>query len=120
MMLSRILEALDPIIAELLMTLIVTYFGWVIRTFFKSAESQRNLHKALETGVDFASDLLMEYLLGTMSKEEVKTAAISRVVNYVNSSVPDAKKQLKASEIQIHRMATAYVNKRIIQESKGK
>lgn len=110
---DKVLDVLDPYIAEIIFTVLTTYFGWAIRLFFASKASQDNLHLALETGVDLVTDRLADAINGGSIFKGTQSNAIAEVVAYVKGSVPGSIKTLKASERQLEKMAKAKINGRV-------
>ena len=108
-MLDRVLDTLDPHIAELIWTALLTYFGWVFRWIARTKESRDALHRALQTGVDLATDAIVAAILANPAGIAADRLA-GQVVSYVRGSVPDALKWLLPSEAQLIKMAEAKLN----------
>lgn len=110
---EQLMVHLNGLIVEILFSLIGTYGAWFFRNIFTTRESQEHLHKALATGVNYASAYLLEWAKTQSFKsmdQKVLDDAASKVVEYVKSSVPDAIHRLKASDDHLSLMAKAYVN----------
>lgn len=95
-MLDTILDRLDPIIAEAIIILIGARFGWIFTVLFRTKAAQDNLHRAIESGIDWATDEIAQ-LLNSGGEEEAKRIAVDKVVSHVEASVPDSLKILKAN-----------------------
>lgn len=92
-MLDQIFDYLDPHIAEAIWTLIGTYFGWVFRWVLRTRESRDALHRAIQTGIDKVTDLLVIAILNHPLGFTVDRF-IGTVADHVFDSVPDALKFL--------------------------
>lgn len=111
-MIDNIVDFMDPHIAELIWGVIVSYFGWVFRYIAKTKQSQESLHRALHTGVDLVTDVLVRMVLTNPAGMAADRLA-GTVVEYVRGSVPDALRWLLPSEQQLIDMATAKLNERV-------
>lgn len=114
-MLPHILELLKPVLVEVILGLIAAYATWFTRNFIKSQESQKNLHKAISTGVDYVTDLLVDSIgAGDARAKALRTQAAHQLVDYTNSSVPGAISHLKTNDEHLTKMATAAINQRLM------
>lgn len=111
-MLDRIFDFADPHIAELIWGAIATYFGWVFRYIAKTKQSQDSLHRALETGVDLITDVLVRLIL-TNPAGIAADKLVGTVIDYARGSVPGALKWLLPSEEKLLEMATAKINAKV-------
>ena len=111
-MLDRIFDFADPHIAELIWGAIATYFGWVFRYIAKTKQSQDSLHRALETGVDLITDVLVRLILTNPAGIAADKLA-GTVLDYARGSVPGALKWLLPSEEKLLEMATAKINAKV-------
>jgi len=116
-MLDKVLDTLDPYIAEFIFATLTFYFGGVIRLFFRTQESQANLKKAIGTGVDLVTDELARLASGGnyRAMSTIPPATVERMVNYVESSVPDSIKHLKATRSHLRMMVEAAAKKHVLQ-----
>ena len=114
-MIDHITTALQPVIVETLLTLILAAIAWMMRRLpermrIDIEEKHRlALHSALETGVGYAFDAL-EAALRTNPTVAAGDAAIGTVLDYVQRSVPDAIKRLGPSQAMLQAMARAKIN----------
>ena len=108
-MLPKIIEVIEPHIVEAIFAFIMAHFGWFTRNFFKTRESQRNLHLAIGTGVNYALDAVLSN--SSLNK------AMEQVTEYVEHSVPDSIRFLKADREQIDRMAVAAISARRLEHN---
>lgn len=111
-MLDQIFDFADPHIAELIWGAIATYFGWVFRYIAKTKQSQDSLHRALETGVDLITDVLVRLIL-TNPAGIAADKLVGTVIDYARGSVPGALKWLLPSEEKLLEMATAKINAKV-------
>lgn len=121
-MLDTLLDRLDPIIAEAIFGLVMLYAGNVVRLFFRNKESQDNLHKALETGVDYVTDELADFVQRRIAGGlggaplSVPNDLVQRISEYAETSVPGAIKTIKqATPEKLMEMARAKANVRVTQ-----
>lgn len=107
-MIDSIQNIIQPILVELLLTLILAVLAWFLRLLperFRvdiEAKHRAALHSALDTGVGL--------LIDTMQKHPTIAApdmAIGTVLDYVERSVPDAIRRLGPSRAQLEDMARA-------------
>lgn len=107
-MIDSIQSIIQPILVELLLTLILAVLAWFLRLLperFRvdiEAKHRAALHSALDTGVGL--------LIDTMQKHPTIAApdmAIGTVLDYVERSVPDAIRRLGPSRAQLEDMARA-------------
>lgn len=107
-MIDSIQNIIQPIVVELLLTLILAVLAWFLRLLperFRvdiEAKHRAALHSALDTGVGL--------LIDTMQKHPTIAApdmAIGTVLDYVERSVPDAIRRLGPSRAQLEDMARA-------------
>lgn len=104
----------QPIIVELLLTLILAVLAWFLRLLperFRvdiEAKHRAALHSAIDTGVGL--------LIDTMQKHPTIAApdmAIGTVLDYVERSVPDAIRRLGPSRAQLEDMARAKLQQKV-------
>lgn len=113
-MLDIIFDTLQPVIVELLLALILGAATWLMRFLPErmrieiEAKHRAALHSALETGVGYALDAA-ELALRANPAIGVPDAAIGRVLDYVERSVPDAIKKLGPSRQMLQDMARAKI-----------
>lgn len=105
---DSIQSIIQPILVELLLTLILAVLAWFLRLlperFRMDIEAKHRvaLHSAINTGVGL--------LIDTMQKHPTIAApdmAIGTVLDYVERSVPDAIRRLGPSRAQLEDMARA-------------
>ena len=108
-MLDQTLDFLDPHIAELIWGGIATYFGFVFRYIAKTKQAQDSLHRALQTGVDLATDALVAMILTNPAGVAADRLA-GQVVKYAKGSVPGALRWLLPSDDHLMKMAEAKLN----------
>jgi hypothetical protein len=114
-MFDRILDFLDPYIAEVIITLIGSYFGWIYRYVLVTKQSQESLHKAIHSGVDLSTDMLATMAsAGVGGSDKQLGIIVDQVVAYTEKSVPDAVKYLAPSADQLRLLATAKVKRRLV------
>ena len=103
---DSIQSIIQPILVELLLTLILAVLAWFLRLLperFRvdiEAKHRAALHSAIDTGVGL--------LIDTMQKHPTIAApdmAIGTVLDYVERSVPDAIRRLGPSRAQLADMA---------------
>lgn len=112
--LDSIQSIIQPILVELLLTLILAVLAWFLRLLperFRvdiEAKHRAALHSAIDTGVGL--------LIDTMQKHPTIAApdmAIGTVINYVERSVPDAIRKLGPSRTQLEDMARAKLQQQV-------
>lgn len=113
-MIDSIQNIIQPIVVELLLTLILAVLAWFLRLLperFRvdiEAKHRAALHSALDTGVGL--------LIDTMQKHPTIAApdmAIGTVLDYVERSVPDAIRRLGPSRAQLEDMARAKLQQQV-------
>ena len=113
-MIDTIQNIVQPIIVDLLLTLVLAIIAWLMRFLPErwrldiEARHREALHKALDTGVGL--------LIDTMQKHPTIAApdmAIGVVLEYVDRSVPDALRKLAPSRKHLEDMARAKLQARI-------
>jgi hypothetical protein len=120
-MLDQALDKIDPVIANALFTLIMGSLGslgWVgitIRKLLMTKAAQDNLHRALDTSVDYVTDQIAALIADGFMRQKDLDGITDKMVDYVQGSVPGSLKKLKASPAQLKRMVQARLNVRIDQ-----
>lgn len=111
---DSIQSIIQPILVELLLTLILAVLAWFLRLLperFRvdiEAKHRAALHSAIDTGVGL--------LIDTMQKHPTIAApdmAIGTVLDYVERSVPDAIRRLGPSRSQLEDMARAKLQQQV-------
>lgn len=111
---DSIQSIIQPILVELLLTLILAVLAWFLRLLperFRvdiEAKHRAALHSAIDTGVGL--------LIDTMQKHPTIAApdmAIGTVLDYVERSVPDAIRRLGPSRAQLEDMARAKLQQQV-------
>lgn len=111
---DSIQSIIQPILVELLLTLIIAVLAWFLRLLperFRvdiEAKHRAALHSAIDTGVGL--------LIDTMQKHPTIAApdmAIGTVLDYVERSVPDAIRRLGPSRAQLEDMARAKLQQQV-------
>lgn len=111
---DSIQSIVQPILVELLLTLILAVLAWFLRLLperFRvdiEAKHRAALHSAIDTGVGL--------LIDTMQKHPTIAApdmAIGTVLDYVERSVPDAIRRLGPSRAQLEDMARAKLQQQV-------
>ena len=114
-MIDHITDALQPVIVETLLALILAVVAALMRKLPAwmrveiEAKHRAALHSALDTGVGYALDAV-EAALRANPTIAVGDAAVGQVLDYVNTSVPDAIKRLGPSQQHLQAMARAKIN----------
>ena len=112
--LDSIQSIIQPILVELLLTLILAVLAWFLRLLperFRvdiEAKHRAALHSAIDTGVGL--------LIDTMQKHPTIAApdmAIGTVLDYVERSVPDAIRRLGPSRAQLEDMARSRLQQQV-------
>lgn len=112
--LDSLQNIIQPILVELLLTLILAVLAWFLRLLperFRvdiEAKHRAALHSAIDTGVGL--------LIDTMQKHPTIAApdmAIGTVLDYVERSVPDAIRRLGPSRAQLEDMARAKLQQQV-------
>ena len=112
--LDSIQSIIQPILVELLLTLILAVLAWFLRLLperFRvdiEAKHRAALHSAIDTGVGL--------LIDTMQKHPTIAApdmAIGTVLDYVERSVPDAIRKLGPSRAQLEDMARSKLQQQV-------
>lgn len=112
--LDSLQSIIQPILVELLLTLILAVLAWFLRLLperFRvdiEAKHRAALHSAIDTGVGL--------LIDTMQKHPTIAApdmAIGTVLDYVERSVPDAIRRLGPSRAQLEDMARAKLQQQV-------
>lgn len=107
-MIDSIQSIIQPILVELLLTLILAVLAWFLRLLperFRvdiEAKHRAALHSALDTGVGLLIDTMQKH-----PKIAAPDMAIGTVLDYVERSVPDAIRRLGPSRAQLEDMARA-------------
>lgn len=113
-MIDIIQSVVQPIIVDLMLTLILAVIAWLMRKLPErwrldiEARHRDALHKALDTGIGLAID--------TMQKHPSIAApdmAIGVVLDYVERSVPDALRKLAPSRAHMEDMARAKLQQKV-------
>lgn len=113
-MIDSIQSIIQPILVDLLLTLILAVLAWFLRLLperFRvdiEAKHRAALHSAIDTGVGL--------LIDTMQKHPTIAApdmAIGTVLDYVERSVPDAIRRLGPSRAQLEDMARAKLQQQV-------
>lgn len=114
-MIDIVTDTLQPVIVQLLLTMVLAVIGWLMRFLPAKmqieieAKHRAALHSALNTGVGYALDAL-ETAMRLNPAVAVGDAAVSRVLDYVERSVPDAIKRLGPSREMLQDMARSKLN----------
>lgn len=104
----------QPIIVDLLLMLVLAIIGWAVSflpaRFRLDIEARHRdaLHKALDTGVGLAIDMLQEH-----PAVAAPDMAIGAVLDYVDRSVPGALRKLAPSRAQLEQMARAKLQRQV-------
>lgn len=113
-MIDIIQSVVQPVLVDLLLTLILAVIAWLMRKLPErwrldiEARHREALHKALDTGIGLAID--------TMQKHPSIAApdmAIGVVLDYVERSVPDALRKLAPSRAHLEDMARAKLQQKV-------
>lgn len=113
-MIDAIFDALQPVIVETLLTLVLAAIAWMMRflpTWMQreiEARHRQALHSALNTGVGLALDAL-EAGIRLNPALATADASIGKILEYTNRSVPDAIRKLGPSRDMLTDMAKAKV-----------
>ena len=111
---DSIQSIIQPILVELLLTLILAVLAWFLRLLperFRvdiEAKHRAALHSAIDTGVGL--------LIDTMQKHPTIAApdmAIGVVLDYVERSVPEAIRKLGPSRAQLEDMARSKLQQQV-------
>lgn len=111
---DSIQNIIQPILVELLLTLILAVLAWFLRLLperFRvdiEAKHRAALHSAIDTGVGL--------LIDTMQKHPTIAApdmAIGTVLDYVERSVPDAIRRLGPSRAHLEDMARSRLQQQV-------
>ena len=112
--LDSIQSIIQPILVELLLTLILAVLAWFLRLLperFRvdiEAKHRAALHSAIDTGVGLLIDTMQKH--PTIAAPDV---AIGTVLDYVERSVPDAIRRLGPSRAQLKDMARAKLTQQV-------
>lgn len=113
-MIDMIQNIVQPILVELLLTMILLAAGWLMRRLPErmrldiEARHREALHRALDTGVGLVIDTLQKH-----PAVAVPDRAVSEIAGYVHRSVPDALRRLAPSQAQLEAMARAKLQERV-------
>ena len=113
-MIDMIQSIVQPILVELLLTMILLAAGWLMRRLPErmrldiEARHREALHRALDTGVGLVIDTLQKH-----PAVAVPDRAVSEIAGYVHRSVPDALRRLAPSQAQLEAMARAKLQERV-------
>ena len=113
-MIDVIQNIVQPIIVDLLLTLILAIIAWLMRKLPErwrldiEARHREALHKALDTGIGLAIDTMQKY--PTIAAPDM---AIGTVLDYVERSVPDALRRLAPSRAHLEDMARAKLQQQV-------
>lgn len=111
---DSIQSIIQPILVELLLTMILLAAGWLMRRLPErvrldiEARHREALHRALDTGVGLVIDTLQKH-----PAVAVPDRAVSEIAGYVHRSVPDALRRLAPSQAQLEAMARAKLQERV-------
>lgn len=113
-MIDIIQNIAQPIIVDLLLTLILAIIAWLMRKLPErwrldiEARHREALHKALDTGIGLAIDTMQKH--PTIAAPDM---AIGTVLDYVERSVPDALRRLAPSRTHLEDMARAKLQQQV-------
>lgn len=113
-MIDIIQNIAQPIIVDLLLTLILAIIAWLMRKLPErwrldiEARHREALHKALDTGIGLAIDTMQKH--PTIAAPDM---AIGTVLDYVERSVPDALRRLAPSRAHLEDMARAKLQQQV-------
>lgn len=113
-MIDIIQSIAQPIIVDLLLTLILAIIAWLMRKLPErwrldiEARHREALHKALDTGIGLAIDTMQKH--PTIAAPDM---AIGTVLDYVERSVPDALRRLAPTRAHLEDMARAKLQKQV-------
>lgn len=113
-MIDSIQSIVQPIIVELLLSLVLAIIGYAFSFLparFRLDIQQRHrdaLHSALNTGVSLAIDTAQLH-----PSIAVPDRALAEVINYVERSVPDALRKLGPSRAMLEDMARAKLQAKV-------
>lgn len=113
-MIDIIQNIAQPILVDLLLTLILAIIAWFMRRLPErwrldiEARHREALHKALDTGIGLAIDTMQKH--PTIAAPDM---AIGVVLDYVDRSVPDALRKLAPSRAHLEDMARAKLQQRV-------
>ena len=113
-LIDSIQSAVQPVIVDLLLTLILGLIAWFMRLLPErwrmdiEARHREALHSALNTGVGMVIDIAQKH-----PAVLAPDLAASRVIDYVQRSVPDAIKRLGPSRAQLEEMARAKLQQQL-------
>lgn len=113
-MIDIIQNIAQPIIVDLLLTLILAIIAWLMRKLPErwrldiEARHREALHKALDTGIGLAIDTMQKH--PTIAAPDM---AIGTVLDYVERSVPDALRRLAPSRAHLEDMARAKLKQQV-------
>lgn len=113
-MIDIIQNIAQPIIVDLLLTLILAIIAWLMRKLPErwrldiEARHREALHKALDTGIGLAIDTMQKH--PTIAAPDM---AIGTVLDYVERSVPDALRRLAPSRAHLEDMARSKLQQKV-------
>ena len=113
-MIDIIQNIAQPIIVDLLLTLILAIIAWLMRKLPErwrldiEARHRQALHSALDTGIGLAFDAMQKH-----PAIAAPDMAIGVVLDYVEGSVPDALRKLAPSRAHLEDMARAKLQQKV-------
>lgn len=113
-MIDIIQSVAQPVLVDLLLTLILAIIAWLMRKLPErwrldiEARHREALHRALDTGIGLAIDTMQKH--PTIAAPDM---AIGTVLDYVERSVPDALRKLAPSRAHLENMARAKLQQRV-------